>query len=135
MRGKERGSLALESAVILPLFVAVLFLIFWFTVIVQSTSSSAQTAAEEAARAASQQVTVSGARSAANNVVQSGSTSEGVVCSVVSLEADLSPNGFVEVAVTCSGTTKGFMGFASRDISKTATAIEVVDKRRSGGAN
>lgn len=132
IKSRERGALALEAALVIPILLIISIAAISITARTLETDSVARATAEEAARAASQQQTQSGAYSAAQAVLDKGSDSENIVCSDLDLTADLQPGGQITASVTCVGSSQPLPGFPSKTVTKTKTAREIVDVYRSG---
>jgi|GEM_PF-4939586 len=128
----ERGALALEAAIIIPILVIMAIGLISLTYITLQTDSMARSISDEAARAASQQQSQAGAYSAADNVLKNGNISSGILCDDLNLSADLSPGGLVTATVTCQGKSVLLPGFPAQTITKTHTSNEIVDLYRSG---
>ena len=131
-RVSENGAMAIEAALVIPVFLIVSLMAIMLTAKTLETSSAARTTAEEAARAASQQQTQTGAYNAAKAVISKGAKSNTINCSDLVLDADLTPGGRVTATVTCTGESRALPGFPAQTIRKTGIANEVVDSFRSG---
>ncbi|GLU47476.1 TadE family protein [Nocardiopsis ansamitocini] len=104
MRGRDRGSAAVELTVITPLL-----LMFAFLMIlggrVTGAGSTADEVAHAAARAASIEREPGQAEAAANQVAADTLATHGLKCASYSLELDhggLQPGGAVTAALTCN---------------------------------
>lgn len=131
--GGDRGSVAVEVAVIAPALV-VLMLLVVFAGHVAEANGSVNRAASEAARAASLRhpdtATDAAAQTAAANL-----TDAGIECTQLTVEVDttnLAPGGTVTVDVTCVAALSAvtLLGVPG-ERSFHSRAVEVVDRHRS----
>lgn len=132
----ERGSLAIEFAIIVPIvFVAFVALVIYAGRVAQA-ENEVQSAAHAAARAATLLADPAAASAVAHDVGTANLASAGRACaggsSVVVGELDLNPGGVVEVTVSCTASLADLLllGVPSQK-TFTATAREVVDVYRS----
>lgn len=131
----ERGSMAVELAVLAPMLIAFMLLVV-FAGRVAQVEADVRSAAQEGARAASLRASPASAEAAAQAVVDQNLSTTGVACGGVDLVVDateLRAGGQVGVTLRC---TTSFSDLAmlgvpgSREFS--ATAVEVVDTYRGG---
>lgn len=133
----DRGSVAVEVAVIAPAFVFLMLLVV-FAGRVSEGEAEVDRAASEAARAASLRQHPSDAIDDADAVARENLHSAGFRCQTLSVDVDTSefePGGLVGVTVTCTAAMSdvaligvpGSRTFASR-------AVEVVDRYRGDGS-
>ena len=131
----ERGSVAVEVAVLAPALVALLLLVV-FAGRVSEAEAEVRRAASQGARAASLRQSIGGAVAAAEEAVRSNLADSGFVCAELVVDVDtaeLQPGGTVAVGVRCTAdmsdvTLLGVPG--SRTFA--ADAVEVVDRYRGG---
>lgn len=103
----ERGSVALELAILAPALIA-LGLLVVAAGRVAHARDEVQTVAAQAARAASLQRTLTTAKAAAESEADSGLASEGTTCTTMTVDvtgdftAPLGTPGSVKVTVTCT---------------------------------
>jgi Flp pilus assembly protein TadG len=135
--GDDRGSIAIEVAVIAPAFV-VLMLLVVFAGRVGEAEAQVNRAASEAARAASLRQHPTDAARDADLVAHENLTAAGVRCETLTVDTNLDEfraGGRVGVNVTCVAsmsdvTLLGVPGqrtFSSR-------SVEVIDRYRGGGS-
>jgi len=108
-RRRCRGSIALELALLTPVFLALLDLVVVGGRLTES-QSRVDDAAHSAARAASLQRTVDGATAAARSVVADSLSQQGTSCETFSVTVDSSgfrPGGMASVTVSCSVALDG----------------------------
>jgi Flp pilus assembly protein TadG len=134
--GDDRGTAAVEAAIIAPALLVLLVLVM-LAARVSQADAEVQSAATAAARAASQQATPAGATREADQVAQASLDDAGLSCSAWDVDVDttfLAPGGSVQVTVTCT-TPLSDMILLSVPSHRTfqATATEVVDTYRGGG--
>jgi Flp pilus assembly protein TadG len=105
---QDRGSYALETAILVPVIFAVLGLLIAFGR-VETTSGAVDSAAREAARTASLDRTPEGARSDAAQTARSSLSGDGIPCTDVSVQVDtsgynlpLGQTGTVTATVACT---------------------------------
>lgn len=129
----DRGSIAVEVAVVAPAFVFLLLLVVY-----AGHSSEADAvvtrSASEAARAASLRQRPTDATADAEVVARENLATAGISCDPLDVEvdsADLQPGGRVAVTVTCTATTANIalIGVPATRIY-TARSVEVVDRYR-----
>jgi Flp pilus assembly protein TadG len=133
----ERGSIAVEVAVIAPAFVMLMLLVV-LAGRVSEAEAQLNRATSEAARAASLRQHPSDAAHDADLVAHDNLTAAGVRCEILTVDTDLDEfraGGRVAVTVTCVAsmsdvTLLGVPGqrtFSSR-------SVEVIDRYRGGGS-
>jgi len=133
----DRGSIAVEVAVVAPAFV-VLMLLVVFAGRVSEAEAQVNRAASEAARAASLRQHPTDAGRDADLVARENLTAAGVRCEVLTVDTNLDEfraGGRVGVTVTCVAsmsdvTLLGVPGqrtFSSR-------SVEIIDRYRGGGS-
>ncbi len=131
----DRGSVAVEVAVVAPALIALLMLVLVAGRATQA-SGDVQSAATAAARAASLRATPAAATSAAQATADANLADAGLACASrqVSTTSDqLRPGGSVTVAVTCTTDLSDIVLLAvpgSRTFRAEATAV--VDTWRGG---
>ena len=135
LRARERGSVAVEVAVLAPALVALMLLVV-FAGRVSEAEGEVRRAASQGARAASLQQNAAGAVDAATTVVNGNLADSGFVCGALDVEVDteqLQPGGSVVVVVRCTADMSdvALLGVPG---SRTfvARAVEVVDRYRGG---
>jgi len=137
-RGRDdRGSAAVEAAIIAPAVIALLLLVVMAGRVVQA-DGEVQSAASAAARAGSQQRSEAAAIEAAEQTVDENLVDAGVSCTPlaeVTVEADVRPGEEVQVTVVCT-VQLGDMALLNVPGTRTfqATATEVVDTFRGGAS-
>lgn len=133
----DRGSVAVEVAVIAPAFVALMLLVV-FAGRISEAEGTVQRAATEAARAASLRQHPGDATADAKRVAEANLSAAGVACLDLQLDVDTSkfhPGGTVAVEITCVAsmadvTLLGVPGTRTF----TARTVEVIDRYRSAEA-
>jgi Flp pilus assembly protein TadG len=135
-RGDDRGSAAVEAAIIAPAVLALLLLVVLAGRVVEA-GGEVQSAASAAARAGSQERTEAGAVEAAERTVNENLVDAGLACTPlarVRVEADVRPGEQVRVTVECT-VQLGDMALLNVPGTRTfrATATEVVDTFRGSG--
>lgn len=133
----ERGSVAVETAVIAPALVALLMLVV-FAGRVSQAEAEVRRAASEGARAASLEFFEDAAQRAATERVAANLRENDVVCAELETEVDTSalrPGGQVTVTVRCVADMAdvALLGVPGQR-TFVARAIEVVDRYRGGDA-
>jgi Flp pilus assembly protein TadG len=133
----DRGSAAVEAAIIAPAVIALLLLVVMAGRVVQA-DGEVQSAASAAARAGSQQRSESAAIAAAEQTVDENLVDAGLSCTPlaeVTVEADVRPGEEVQVTVVCT-VQLGDMALLNVPGTRTfqATATEVVDTFRGGAS-
>lgn len=133
---EERGSVAVETAIIAPALVALLLLVV-FAGRVSQAEGDVRRAASEAARAASLRQHAEDAVADAEAVAAENLSTSGVACGTLEIDVDttdFAPGGSVTVTVRCTA--------AMRDVSLlgvpgsrtfVAQSIEVIDRYRGEG--
>jgi len=135
-RRSDRGSAAVEAAVIAPAFIALMLLVVYAGRVVNG-GNEVESAASAAARAASQMATPSAAAAEAQQVAVASLADSGVTCDPSRVDVDtqlLAPGGSVTVTVRCT-TQLGDITLIELPGHQTfeASATEVVDVYRGGG--
>lgn len=129
----ERGSVATELVLLVPVLVVLLVLV-GFAGRVARAESTVRTAASQAARAASLRQTPGAAAADARAVASVGTRSLGCVEQVVEVDTgSLRPGGHVSVTVRCRADF-GDLGLLGVPGSRwfSARSVQVVDARRGG---
>ncbi len=135
--GEDRGSIAVEVAVIAPAFVFLMLLVV-FAGRVSEAEGQIDRAASEAARSASMRQDPSDAASDAETVARENLTAAGVRCKTLTVDVDAAnfrPGGRVAVTVSCEAsmadvTLLGVPG--TRDFR--SRSVEVIDRYRGSGS-
>jgi len=133
----ERGSVAVETAIIAPALVALLLLVV-FAGRVSQAEAEVRRAASEGARAASLEYFEDAAQTAATDRVAENLKDNGVVCAELATEVDTSelvPGGSVSVTVHCTADMAdvALLGVPGKR-TFVARSIEVVDRYRGSGS-
>lgn len=133
----ERGSVAVETAIIAPALVALLLLVV-FAGRVSQAAAEVRRAASEGARAASLEYFEEAAQTAAGDRVAENLKDNGVVCAELATEVDTSqlvPGGSVSVTVHCTADMAdiALLGVPGKR-TFVARSIEVVDRYRGSGS-
>lgn len=133
----ERGSVAVETAIIAPALVALLLLVV-FAGRVSQAEAEVRRAASEGARAASLEYVEDAAQAAATDRVAENLKDNGVVCADLATDVDTShlvPGGSVSVTVRCTADMAdvALLGVPGKR-TFTARSIEVVDRYRGSGS-
>jgi Flp pilus assembly protein TadG len=131
----DRGSVAVETAVIAPALVALLLLVV-FAGRVSHADAAVRRAASEAARAASLEYFPEAAEKSAKATAEANLSTASVVCGELTTTVDttdLRPGGQVAVTVRCVAdmadvTLLGVPGERTFE----ATSVEVIDRFRGG---
>ena len=135
LRG-ERGSVAVEFALAVPLvvFALVLASLAWR---LTTANGDVRRAAGEAARAGSLALTPTGAVHAARDTAAATVAGRGVTCRRLVVDVDTSnfaAGGTIAVTVACTVDTSDITLLrVGGDRTLTATSIEIIDTRRGGG--
>lgn len=129
----NRGSVAVEVAVIAPAFVALMLLVVFAGRVAQA-EGDVKRAASEAARAASLVEDPGDATIAAREVAEANLEASGVACGSLATDADttdLTPGGSVTVTVTCiaSMADVSLLGVPG-ERTFVARSTEVIDRFR-----
>ena len=133
----DRGSVAVEVAVVAPAFVFLMLLVV-FAGRVSEAEAQVDRAASEAARSASLRQHSSDAAADAEAVARENLTAAGVRCQTLTVDVDtanFAPGGRVAVTVSCNATmadvtllgVPGTRDFRSR-------SVEVIDRYRGSGS-
>lgn len=133
----DRGSIAVEVAVVAPAFVFLMLLVV-FAGRVSEAEGQIDRAASEAARSASLRQHPSDAATDAESVARENLSAAGVRCQVLTVDVDTTnfrPGGRVGVTVSCDAsmadvTLLGVPG--TRDF--TSRSVEVIDRYRGVGS-
>lgn len=133
----ERGSVAVETAIIAPALVALLLLVV-FAGRVSQAEAEVRRAASEGARAASLEYFGDAAETAATDRVAENLKDNGVVCAELATEVDTSqliPGGSVSVTVHCTADMAdvALLGVPGKR-TFVARSIEVIDRYRGSGS-
>lgn len=133
----ERGSVAVETAIIAPALVALLLLVV-FAGRVSQAEAEVRRAASEAARAASLEYAEDAAQTAATNRVAENLKHNGVACAELATDVDTSrlvPGGTVTVTVRCIADMAdiALLGVPGKR-TFVATSVEVIDRYRGSGS-
>lgn len=131
----ERGSVAVETAVIAPALVALLLLVV-FAGRVSHADAVVRRAASEAARAASLEYFPDAAAKAATKSVEANLATASMVCGELTTNVDttdLRPGGQVSVTVRCVADMAdvALLGVPGTRVFE-ATSVEVIDRFRGG---
>lgn len=129
----DRGSVAVETAVVAPALVFLLLLVVFAGRVAQA-EGDVRRAASEAARAASLEQFPEIATAEAERVVAANLSASGVVCGTLDIDVDtmaFSPGGSVVVTVRCTAsmadvTLLGVPG----ERAFVARSVEVIDRYR-----
>lgn len=129
----DRGSVAVETAVIAPALVFLLLLVVFAGRVAQA-EGDVRRAASEAARAASLEQFPEMATSEAERVVAANLSASGVACGTLDVDVDtsaFSPGGFVSVTVRCSASMEDvtLLGVPG-ERHFVAESLEVIDRYR-----
>lgn len=135
-RSGDRGSVAVETAVVAPALIILLLLVV-FAGRVSQAEAAVQRAASEASRAASLEFDAAAATEAAQSTVAANLASSQVVCSNLETDidvTDLVPGGRVSVTVRCEAPMSdlALLGVPGQR-TMSATSIEIVDRYRADG--
>jgi len=131
----DRGSVAVETAVIAPALVALLLLVV-FAGRVSHADAAVRRAASEAARAASLEYFPEAAEESATATVEANLATAGMVCGELTTivdTTDLRPGGQVAVTVRCVADMSDvtLLGVPGERVFE-ATSVEVIDRFRGG---
>jgi Flp pilus assembly protein TadG len=133
---QDRGSTAVETAVIAPALVFLLLLVVYAGRTSQA-QGDVRRASSEAARAASLVDDAAAASDAARSVAQEALAESGVACGSLTTVVDtsnLEPGGSVTVTVTCNTSLSDvtLIGVPG-ERTFTARSVEIVDRYRADG--
>lgn len=133
-RDDDRGSVAVETAVVAPALVALLLLVVFAGRVAQA-EGDVRRAASEAARAASLEQTPDAAATAAVDTAAANLTASGVVCGDLDTTVDTSefqPGGAVAVTVRCVASMSdiSLLGVPGERAFQ-ARSVEIIDRYRS----
>jgi len=127
----ERGSVAAELTLVVPIFVLLLLLIVGLGR-ASDASIKIQDAAHAAARAATLAATPGAAEQAASQAAGEALTGSGTTCQAVNVSADvgsLSPGAMVSVTVSCTVNLSDLSGIAIPGVRTiSASSSSVVDR-------
>ena len=131
----DRGSVAVETAVIAPALVFLLLLVVFAGRVAQA-EGDVRRAASEAARAASLEQFPERATAEAERVVAANLSASGVVCGTLDVDVDtsvFSPGGSVSVTVRCTASMEDvtLLGVPG-ERHFVAESLEVIDRYRGG---
>lgn len=131
----DRGSVAVEAAVIAPALI-VLMLLVVFAGRVSQLDAAVQRAASEASRAASLEAGPDAAAEAAETTAQANLDSNAVPCTNLQIDTDTSnfrPGGSVTVDIRCTANMSdvALLGVPG-ERSFRSTSTEIVDRFRGG---
>lgn len=134
-RVDDRGSVAVEVAVLAPALVALLLLVV-FAGRVSHADAQVQRATSEAARAASLRQSPDAAVEAAQSVASSNLEASGFICQELTTDVDTSqlvPGGSVTVTIRCVAAMKDvtLLGVPGQR-TFVAHSTEVIDRYRGG---
>lgn len=133
----DRGSIAVEVAVIAPALVFLMLLVVYAGK-VSEADGNVERAAADAARAASIRQHPGDARIDAQRIAAANLSAAGVPCLALATEVDtddFAPGGTVTVTVRCEASMADvtLLGVPGRR-TFAATAVEVIDTYRSSGS-
>ena len=133
----DRGSIAVEVAVIVPALLFLMLLVVYAGK-VSEADGNVERAAADAARAASMRQHPGDARIDAQRIAAANLSAAGVPCLALATEVDtddFAPGGTVTVTVRCEASMADvtLLGVPGRR-TFTATAVEVIDTYRSSGS-
>jgi Flp pilus assembly protein TadG len=131
----QRGSIAVEAAVLAPALVALLLLVLLAGRVSQA-EGDVRRAASAAARAASLRQEPGDAETAARDTAAANLNASGIVCASLDTEVDTSrfvAGGAVAVTVRCTASMAdvSLLGVPGRR-TFTSRSIEVIDRYRGG---
>lgn len=131
--GDDRGSVAVDTAVVAPALVFLLLLVVFAGRVAQA-EGDVRRAASEAARAASLEQFPDAATDEAERVVAANLSASGVVCGALDVDVDtddLVPGGSVAVTVRCTASMEDvtLLGVPG-EREFVARSLEVVDRYR-----
>lgn len=134
----ERGSIAVEVAVIAPALVFLMLLVVYAGK-VSEADGSVERAASDAARAASLRQDPGDATTDAQDTAAANLAAAGVPCLTLTTDVDtddFTPGGTVTVTVRCEASMEDvtLLGVPGRR-TFTATAVEVIDTYRGVGGS
>lgn len=134
----ERGSIAVEVAVIAPALVFLMLLVVYAGK-VSEADGNVERAASDAARAASLRQDPGDATTDAQNTAAANLSAAGVPCLTLTTDVDtddFTPGGTVTVTVHCEASMEDvtLLGVPGRR-TFTATAVEVIDTYRGAGGS
>ncbi|HVM39532.1 MAG TPA: TadE family protein [Acidimicrobiia bacterium] len=132
---EDRGSIAVETAVIAPALVFLMLLVV-YAGRVSHLDASVQRASSEASRAASLEGTAEAAQQAATEAAQANLDSTSTPCTDLAVEVDTTdfrPGGYVTATVRCGASMSdvALLGVPGTR-TFTASSSEVIDRFRGG---
>lgn len=131
----DRGSVAVELAIVAPALLGLLMLAIYGARVVWA-ERQVQSAASAAARAATQQGSLYDAEVVASEVATENLEDAGVSCSELAPvelpDTNFEPGGQVSVTVTCTADVSSVALVGSGSLTFTYTATEVIDTLRGG---
>lgn len=132
----ERGSVAVETAVVAPALVVLLLLVVFAGRVAQA-EGDVRRAASEGARAASLEQYPENAELAAKDIVAANLAASGVVCGRLDTTVDTSsfaPGGSVSVTVRCTASMAdvALLGVPGERVFESRS-VEVIDRYRGDG--
>ena len=133
----ERGSVAVETAVVAPALVVLLLLVVFAGRVAQA-EGDVRRAASEGARAASLEQYPENAELAAKDIVAANLVASGVVCGRLDTTVDtssFSPGGSVSVTVRCTASMAdvALLGVPGERVFESRS-VEVIDRYRGDGS-
>jgi len=133
----ERGSVAVETAVVAPALVVLLLLVVFAGRVAQA-EGDVRRAASEGARAASLEQYPENAELAAKDIVAANLAASGVVCGRLDTTVDTSsfaPGGSVSVTVRCTASMAdvALLGVPGERVFESRS-VEVIDRYRGDGS-
>lgn len=133
----ERGSVAVETAVVAPALVVLLLLVVFAGRVAQA-EGDVRRAASEGARAASLEQYPENAELAAKDIVAANLASSGVVCGRLETTVDTSSfaaGGSVSVTVRCTASMAdvALLGVPGERVFESRS-VEVIDRYRGDGS-
>lgn len=133
----ERGSVAVETAVVAPALVVLLLLVVFAGRVAQA-EGDVRRAASEGARAASLEQYPENAELAAKDIVTANLAASGVVCGRLDTTvdtSDFSPGGSVSVTVRCTASMAdvALLGVPGERVFESRS-VEVIDRYRGDGS-
>ncbi len=136
MRNDDRGSVAVETAVVAPALVVLLLLVVFAGRVAQA-DGDVRRAASEGARAASLEQYPESAELAAAESVRANLSTSGVVCGRLETTVDTSnfaPGGSVTVSVRCTASMAdvALLGVPGERVFESRS-VEVIDRYRGVG--
>lgn len=136
-RRDDRGTVAVETAVVAPALVMLLLLVVFAGRVAQA-EGDVRRAASEGARAASLEQYPEAAETAAKDIVEANLAASGVVCGRLDTTVDttsFAPGGSVSVSVRCTASMAdvALLGVPGERVFE-ARSVEVIDRYRGDGS-